>query len=166
MSFRHYFYNPETSGILNRKRGNKIHHSHLSVVMSVVANVARWYIFTPKISIWVNFGKSCNGTCWYFYANLFYFKAIMVHFMAIRYILWSFSNFSPVLVCCTENNLATLVVATILVTRILRVHLNQLSVIVSFPEGIILSSRWKTEQGRSFGRIRRNLKFGWIRHKV
>jgi hypothetical protein len=42
--------------------------------------VARWYIFTPKIAIWVNFGRSCNGRCRYivwpfdiFYGNLVYF---------------------------------------------------------------------------------------------
>jgi hypothetical protein len=27
--------------------------------------VARWYIFRPKIPIWVIFGGSCNGRCWY-----------------------------------------------------------------------------------------------------
>jgi hypothetical protein len=27
--------------------------------------VARWYIFKPKIQIWVNFGVSCNDRCWY-----------------------------------------------------------------------------------------------------
>jgi hypothetical protein len=26
--------------------------------------VARWHIFKPKIPILVNFGGSCNGTCW------------------------------------------------------------------------------------------------------
>jgi hypothetical protein len=25
--------------------------------------VARWYIFKPKVQIWVNFGGSCNGRC-------------------------------------------------------------------------------------------------------
>jgi hypothetical protein len=36
-----------------------------------------------------------------FYGNL-------VYFMAIWYILWSFGIFSPVLVCCTKEHLATL----------------------------------------------------------
>jgi hypothetical protein len=27
------------------------------------ARAARWYIFRPKIGIWVNFGRSCNGRC-------------------------------------------------------------------------------------------------------
>jgi hypothetical protein len=26
--------------------------------------VARWFVFKPKIPIWVNFGGSCNGSCW------------------------------------------------------------------------------------------------------
>jgi hypothetical protein len=42
--------------------------------------VARWYIFKPKISVWVNFGVSCNERfwkilCWFglFYCHLVYF---------------------------------------------------------------------------------------------
>jgi hypothetical protein len=27
--------------------------------------VARWYVFRPKIPIWINFGGSCKGWCWY-----------------------------------------------------------------------------------------------------
>jgi hypothetical protein len=27
--------------------------------------VARWFVFKPKIPIWVNFGASCNGKSWY-----------------------------------------------------------------------------------------------------
>jgi hypothetical protein len=45
--------------------------------------VARWFIFKPKIQIWVNFRGSCNGRCWYilwsfgiFYGNTVYFMAI------------------------------------------------------------------------------------------
>jgi hypothetical protein len=29
-------------------------------------STARWYVFKPKIPIWVNFGGPCNGRCWYF----------------------------------------------------------------------------------------------------
>jgi hypothetical protein len=32
-------------------------------------SIARWYIFKPKIQIWVNFGRSCNGRCWYLYVH-------------------------------------------------------------------------------------------------
>jgi hypothetical protein len=26
-----------------------------------LARIARWFVFKPKIQIWVNFGGSCNG---------------------------------------------------------------------------------------------------------
>jgi hypothetical protein len=42
---------------------------------------------------------------WYFYGSFFNFKGI-------RYILWTFGIFSPVLVCCTKiNHLAILLKA-------------------------------------------------------
>jgi hypothetical protein len=63
--------------------------------------VARWYISKPKIQIWVKFGRPCNGRCWYFYGHF-------VYFLAEWYILGQFGTFFPILVCCTEKNLATL----------------------------------------------------------
>jgi hypothetical protein len=56
--------------------------------------VARWYIFEPKIPIWVNFAGSCNGKCWY----------IFYYFTAIWYILLSFGIFFPILVYCTKKS--------------------------------------------------------------
>jgi hypothetical protein len=53
-----------------------------------------------------------------FYGRLVYFTGMyvignfyghLVHFVAIWYILWPFGMFSPVLVCCTKKNLATLI---------------------------------------------------------
>jgi hypothetical protein len=38
--------------------------------------VARWYILKPKIPIWVNFWRSCNGFCWNILGHLIYFTAI------------------------------------------------------------------------------------------
>jgi hypothetical protein len=32
---------------------------------SLLFRVARWYIFKPKLQIWVNIGGSCNEKCWY-----------------------------------------------------------------------------------------------------
>jgi hypothetical protein len=52
-----------------------------------------------------------------FYGHLVNFVVILVYFMpfgifyAIWYILWSFWYIFPVLVCCTKQNLATLVQA-------------------------------------------------------
>jgi hypothetical protein len=31
--------------------------------------------FQTQIPIWVNFGGSCNGRCWYIYGDLLYFTA-------------------------------------------------------------------------------------------
>jgi hypothetical protein len=71
-----------------------------------------------KIQIWVNFGGPCSGRCWYilwtfglctlrplviFYGHLVYaLYGHLLYFMDIWYIF-------PILVCCTNNNLATLV---------------------------------------------------------
>jgi hypothetical protein len=71
--------------------------------------VARWYIFKPKIPIWVNFGGSCNGRClhiiwpfgipilWPFGIPILWpfgiFYGHLVYFMAIWSILWSFGLF-------------------------------------------------------------------------
>jgi hypothetical protein len=75
----------------------------------VATRIASWHSFKPKKTIWVNFGGSCNGRCWY------YIYVHLVYFMAIWYILWPFGIFYgylvffPVLVCCTKINQATLV---------------------------------------------------------
>jgi hypothetical protein len=44
---------------------------------------ARWYIFKPKIPIWINFVGPFNGKCWYIllpfalsYSHLVFFVAI------------------------------------------------------------------------------------------
>jgi hypothetical protein len=58
--------------------------------------VARWYVFKPKIPIWLNFGRPWNGKCWH--------------------ILWPFGNlvalwyiFPRLGKLCREKSLATLV---------------------------------------------------------
>jgi hypothetical protein len=55
----------------------------------IASRVARWYIFKPKIQIWVNFGMPLNGKCWYLLwpFGLFYGPYIG------RYILWPYGNF-------------------------------------------------------------------------
>jgi hypothetical protein len=60
--------------------------------------VARSYIFKPKISIWVVFGRSCNRRCWYILWPFGPFYGYWVYFSVIYYILWSFGIFLPVLV--------------------------------------------------------------------
>jgi hypothetical protein len=51
--------------------------------------VARWFIFKPKIPIWVDFGVPCI-------AGIFYGQ--LVNFLAICYILWHFGIFYGTLV--------------------------------------------------------------------
>jgi hypothetical protein len=63
--------------------------------------VARWFVFKPKIQIWVNFGGSCSGWCWYILRTLGPFYGFLLYIMEIWYIV-------PVLVFCTKKNLATL----------------------------------------------------------
>jgi hypothetical protein len=64
---------------------------------------ARWFVFKPKIPIWVNFGGSCN-------VSIFYVR--LVYFTAIGNTLWPLGKFCGhlvySLVCCTTKNLATL----------------------------------------------------------
>jgi hypothetical protein len=50
--------------------------------------VARWFVFEPKIPIWVNFGGSCYGKSWYVLLPFGLFTAI-------GNILWPFGIF-----CC------------------------------------------------------------------
>jgi hypothetical protein len=72
--------------------------------------VARWFVFKPKIQIWVNFVGSCNGRGWYilwtvgpFYGLLLYvFYGHFVKFAVIWYIF-------PILVFCKKKNLAPLI---------------------------------------------------------
>jgi hypothetical protein len=57
------------------------YHSGMSICP--VNWVARWYIFKPKILIWVNLGWSCNRRCW----NIFW---PFGRFYGLWYILWPF----------------------------------------------------------------------------
>jgi hypothetical protein len=78
---------------------------------SETIRVARWYIFKPKITIWVYFGGAWNGKVWYSLTKVLNLE----YFTAVRYILWQFGilcdrlvYFSPVLVCFAKKDLATL----------------------------------------------------------
>jgi hypothetical protein len=71
-------------GVGDELKGLSVGYScrHVSSHMSAIAHdvgcwVARWFVFKPKIPIWVNFGGSCDGRCRYTY------------FMVIWSILWS-----------------------------------------------------------------------------
>jgi hypothetical protein len=56
-------------------------------VTRIPGRVARWFVFKPKIPIWVNFLGSCNGKSVYVtYDHLVYFTAIGI-------ILWPLGKF-------------------------------------------------------------------------
>jgi hypothetical protein len=57
--------------------------------------------------IWVNFGGSCNGSCWYILCPFGLSYCHLVYFVAIWHTVWLFGTFFPVLVCCATKNLAT-----------------------------------------------------------
>jgi hypothetical protein len=59
------------------------------------SRVARWHIFKPKSQIWVNFGGSCNGRCWFILWAFGLFNGNLVYLMDIRHFLGSLAYFSP-----------------------------------------------------------------------
>jgi hypothetical protein len=56
------------------------------------------HIFKPKIPVWVNFGGSCNGRCWYILRPFGPISGHFVYCVAIWYILWLFGIFYGYLV--------------------------------------------------------------------
>jgi hypothetical protein len=63
-----------------------MHRALLSYIGVVAARYARWFVFKPKIQIWVNFGGSCTGKCWYILWTLRPFM------YGLFYILWTFGK--------------------------------------------------------------------------
>jgi hypothetical protein len=57
------------------------------------SRVARWFIFKPKIPIWINFGGPKIGKCWYILWPSGIFDGHLGYFMTICYILCSFGIF-------------------------------------------------------------------------
>jgi hypothetical protein len=73
------------------------------------ARVARWFVFKPKIPIWVNFGSPWRGNFWYIlWSFVLFYIHILCPFGMFRNHL---EYFSPGLECGTEKNLATLFTA-------------------------------------------------------
>jgi hypothetical protein len=52
-------------------------------------------IFKPKFPIWVNFGGSCNGRCWYITWPFCLLNSYLIYFVATRYIFWLLGIFFP-----------------------------------------------------------------------
>jgi hypothetical protein len=70
-------------------------HSNKPSGAVVAHNGSRWFVFKPKIQIWVNLGGSCNGRCWYILWTLGPFYGLLLYFMDIWYSSWSFGIFFP-----------------------------------------------------------------------
>jgi hypothetical protein len=70
--------------------------------------VARWYIFKPKIQIWVIFLGAYNGRCW------FILWPFGIHIYGHQLYLYL-----SVLVYCITNNLATLYVTSLVIQKAL-----------------------------------------------
>jgi hypothetical protein len=75
----------------------------------VIGRVARWFLFRPKIPIWVYFGGSWNRKCyilviWNILTNGY------IYFMGINLFCSHLVYFSTGLVYRTNKNLATLVI--------------------------------------------------------
>jgi hypothetical protein len=67
-----------------------------------------------KIPIWVNFGGSCYGRCWYSIWPFGLFFGYFVYFVATWSMLWLFGTYMfLVFVCCTKKYLATLLLKLI-----------------------------------------------------
>jgi hypothetical protein len=67
--------------------------------------------FIANLLILLPFDIFCGHLVYLFLSILLPFGIFcgrLVYFVAIWYILWSFGAFSPVLVCCIKENLATL----------------------------------------------------------
>jgi hypothetical protein len=89
---------------LSRKKRSSSSFEHLAVWQIWKANaknsrktnyfyegpsrVARWFVFKPKIQIWVTFGGSCNGRCWHILWTLGRFYGLSLYFMDIWYSSW------------------------------------------------------------------------------
>jgi hypothetical protein len=55
---------------------------------------ARWFVFRPKIQIWVNLEGCCDGRCWYIILPFGLFTYVhLAYFTAIWCILRQFTHF-------------------------------------------------------------------------
>jgi hypothetical protein len=77
------------------------HACHANVLAS---RVARWYIFKPKIQIWVNFERPAMV---YYYSHLVKVRPFGTFYDHLVYV-HPFWYIFPVVFCCTKKNLATL----------------------------------------------------------
>jgi hypothetical protein len=82
----------------NNKHGTKDCWQPDVGYVRMYTRVARWYIFKPKISIWVNFVGSCNITSWSILWPFGLFYNYLVYLGSFGIFCGLFGTFFPVLV--------------------------------------------------------------------
>jgi hypothetical protein len=88
-------YNASVLRIGSWSKSESIELFYVRVFKPVSIRVARWHIFKPKIPIWVNFGGSRKGRCWYILWPIGLFYVHLVYSVSIWYMLWLFGIFFP-----------------------------------------------------------------------
>jgi hypothetical protein len=83
--------------------------TYFATISCVLARDARWFVFKPKIPIWVNFGGYCNEKSWSILQPLEISFGIHIVF--------------PILVFCAKENLATLVLYKLGTVSVFRVSI-------------------------------------------
>jgi hypothetical protein len=76
------------------------------LIAPLESRVASWFVFKPKIQIWVNFGGPCTGRCRHILWTLGPFYNLLLYFWTFGIVRGNLVFF-PVLVFCTKENLAT-----------------------------------------------------------
>jgi hypothetical protein len=56
-------------------------------LIRISSRVARWFVFKPKIPIWVNFGGPCNGKCCYIGSILRQLETFYCH-LVYSVVIW------------------------------------------------------------------------------
>jgi hypothetical protein len=71
----------------------EIKRQYVTDIFQLLIRVARWFVFKPKIPIWVNFAGSCYGKSRYILWPFGLLYSHWKYFMVIWYILWWFVIF-------------------------------------------------------------------------
>jgi hypothetical protein len=74
----------KTSDLWNAKKRQQLHRKDSLSYNNQGCQMV--YFCKPEIPIWVNFGGSCNGRCWYILWPFCQFYIHLIYFMAIWYI--------------------------------------------------------------------------------
>jgi hypothetical protein len=89
---------------------------YMLVIVMLLANqlsalatrVARWFVFIPKLPIWVIFGGPWSGKCWHILCPFGIFSAIWYNLWPFGIVCGLFGIFFPFWYIGTKKNLAIL----------------------------------------------------------